>query len=294
MKTERNILIAFILNLTFSVFEFFGGIFCGSVAILSDALHDMGDAVSIGISFFLEKKSRQAADENYTYGYTRYSVLGGVITTTILVLGSAAVIYNAIKRMFCPVEINYEGMILFGVVGICVNFLAAYFTREKGSVNQRAINLHMLEDVLGWIVVLAGAVIMKFTDIRLIDPIISLGVAMFILVCALRNLKEAVFLFLERVPSGIELGEVRERILAIEGVIDVHHIHIWSLDDRENCATMHIVTNADSAVIKEKVRGEMFSLGISHATLEIEQEGERCPEENCLKNKLGVSCCHHH
>ena len=167
MKTERNIFIAFLLNLSFSVFEFIGGIITGSVAIMSDAVHDIGDAASIGISFFLEKKSKGKPDEKYTYGYARYSVVGGLITTLILLLGSVMVIYNAVNRIIEPTEIDYTGMIIFAVVGVCVNFCAAIFTREGGSLNQKAVNLHMLEDVLGWLVVLMGAIVMKFTDFAL-------------------------------------------------------------------------------------------------------------------------------
>ena len=183
MKTEKNILFAFILNLAFSIFEFFGGIFTGSIAILSDAVHDIGDATSIGIAFLLEKKSKRHPDEKYTYGYARYSLLGGVITTVILLLGSTMVVYNAVKRIINPVEIHYNGMILFAIVGVLVNFVAAFLTREGDSLNQKAVNLHMLEDVLGWAVVLVGAIVMRFTDFSLLDPILSIGVALFIQYC---------------------------------------------------------------------------------------------------------------
>ncbi|MBR2499832.1 MAG: cation transporter, partial [Clostridia bacterium] len=144
MKTEKNILIAFILNLLFSVFEFVGGIITGSVAIISDAVHDTGDALSIGISYFLEKKSKKQPDKVYTYGYQRFSVMGSLITTVILLFGSIAVIYNAIVRLFNPVEINYSGMIVFAIIGVLVNFIAAYFTKEGDSLNQKAVNLHMI------------------------------------------------------------------------------------------------------------------------------------------------------
>ena len=186
MKTEKNILIAFLLNLGFSVFEFFGGIFTGSVAILSDALHDLGDAISIGISWYFERLSKKQPDKKYTYGYKRYSVLGGLITTTVLIVGSLIVIFNAISRVFNPVSINYNGMIIFALIGASVNLCAAFFTKDGDSLNQKAVNLHMLEDVLGWLVVLAGAVIMRFTDIKIIDPILSLVVAVFILINSIK------------------------------------------------------------------------------------------------------------
>ena len=294
MKTEKNILIAFILNLSFSIFEFIGGIFTGSVAILSDAIHDIGDAVSIGISYFLEKKSKKQPDKTYTYGYARFSVMGSVITTLILLFGSCAVIYNAVIRIFNPVEINYNGMIIFAVIGALVNFLAAYFTKDGDSLNQKAVNLHMLEDVLGWLVVLVGAVVMRFTDISIIDPILSIGVAIFIFINAIKNLKEVLDLFIEKIPQDINIDEIKEHILHIDEVKDVHHIHIRSIDGHHNYATMHIVTDGDSHKIKHKVREELSEHGIVHATLELESENEHCHEEDCHIHFEHSSGHHHH
>ena len=294
MKTDRNILVAFLLNLAFSVFEFFGGIFTGSVAIISDAVHDIGDAASIGISYFLEKKSKREPDEKYTYGYARFSVVGGVITTLILLFGSVAVIYNAVLRIITPAEIKYDGMIIFAVVGVIVNLAAAFFTHGEGSFGQKAVNLHMLEDVLGWVVVLVGALVMKFTDFSLIDPIMSIGVALFILVNAVKNLSEVLSLFLERTPEGVSVEEIREHVRGVEGVLDVHHIHVWSMDGRSNYATMHIVFEGDSHKVKDAVRAELREHGISHVTLETEAEGEHCHEENCHVEEAHGTHGHHH
>lgn len=294
MKTEKNILIAFILNLSFSIFELIGGIFTGSVAILSDAIHDIGDAMSIGISYFLEKKSKKQPDETYTYGYARFSVVGSVITTLILLFGSLAVIYNAIIRIFNPVDINYNGMIIFAVVGVVVNFCAAYFTREGDSLNQKAVNLHMLEDVLGWVVVLIGAIIMRFTDISVIDSIMSIAVAVFILINAVKNLKEVLDLFLEKTPNNISIDEIKEHLMHIDGVIDVHHIHIWSMDGFHNYATMHIVTDDDSHHIKHIIRDELKEHGIEHVTLELEKSDEKCHEKLCEIHSENSHKHHHH
>lgn len=294
MKTEKNIFIAFLLNLSFSIFEFFGGIFTGSVAIISDAVHDIGDAASIGASYFLERKSKRQPDDVYTYGYARYSVIGSVITTLILLFGSLAVIYNAIVRIINPTEINYNGMIIFAVVGALVNLAAAFFTREGDSLNQKAVNLHMLEDVLGWLVVLVGAVIMRFTDIKIIDPIMSIGVAVFIFINAVGNLKEALNLFLEKAPNGTDLAEIKEHLTEIDGVLDVHHIHIWSMDGHNNFATMHVVTNGEHHKIKDAVRKELRDHGIGHATLELESENEHCHEEHCHIETNASSGHHHH
>ena len=295
MKTERNIFIAFILNLSFSIFEFFGGIFTGSVAIISDAIHDFGDAASIGISYFLEKKSKKQPDESHTYGYARYSVLGGFMTTLILLVGSVIMIYNAIDRIITPTEINYNGMILFAIVGVCVNFCAALFTRDGDSLNQKAVNLHMLEDVLGWLVVLAGAVVMRFTNFTRIDPIMSVGVSLFILVNAIRNLKEVADLFLEKTPHNIDVAEIKEQVEELDGVLDAHHIHIWSMDGQHNFATMHIITDGKPHKIKDAIREELRKHGIGHVTIEIETSDEHCLDKHChIEMNTASTHTHHH
>ena len=292
IKTEKNILIAFILNLSFSIFEFFGGMFTNSVAILSDSIHDMGDALSIGISFFLEKKSKKRPDKKYTYGYIRYSVLGGLITTCILIVGSILVIYSSVKRIINPVEVNYKGMIIFAIVGVVLNFIAAYMTREGDSINQKSVNLHMLEDVLGWIVVLIGAIIMNFTDIKIIDPIMSVGVAVFILINSLKNLKQILDLFLEKAPQNVNIDELKEHLLSIDEVENIHHIHVWSIDGYNNYATMHIVTKSNNIKeVKEKIREELEEHGICHAILETEDE--ICNEVECHPN-MHIEEGHHH
>lgn len=281
MKTERNILMAFLLNLLFSVFEIVGGAFTGSVAIVSDAVHDLGDAFSIGISYFLEKKSKRKPDEIYTYGYARYSVIGGLITTIVLLIGSVVVIYNAISKIISPTPIDYNGMIVFAVFGVAVNFVAAFLTHGEGSFNQRAVNLHMLEDVFGWVVVLIGAVVMRFTDFSLIDPIMSIGVAVLILIGAFKNLLSVIDLFLEKSPCNIRVQEIKEHIEELDGVNDVHHIHVWSIDGNNALATMHVVSDADPIITKAAIRSELSEHGINHVTIEIESSDECCSEENC-------------
>ena len=216
------------------------------------------------------------------------------LTAVILLFGSAMVIYNAVRRLFEPVEINYNGMIIFAIVGVILNFVAAYVTRDGKSMNQKAVNLHMLEDVLGWVVVLIGAVIMRFTDIAIIDPIMSIGVALFILVNALKNLKEVIDLFLEKIPGGISVEEICEHICEIDGVLDVHHIHIRSIDGQSNSATMHIVTDADAHSIKHLVREELAEHGIVHATLELERSDEDCHDKHCHIERKQEGNHHHH
>ncbi len=293
MKTEKNILIAFLLNISFSIIELVGGLCTNSVAILSDSVHDLGDALSIGISYFLEKKSKRHADNKYTYGYIRYSVLGGVITTTILLVGSILVIIGAVKRLFNPVEVNYNGMIIFAVIGIILNSIAAYVTREGDSINQKSVNLHMLEDVLGWVVVLLGAIIMRFTDVRIIDSIMSIGVSLFILIHSLKNLKKVLDLFLEKTPEDVDIEEIKHHLLEIKGVDDVHHIHVWSIDGFNNYATMHIVSKSKNIEkIKKEIREELMEHNICHAILETEEDD--CGDKECHVEFRKVPHHHHH
>ncbi len=292
-KTEHNILIAFILNISFSIFEFFGGILTNSVAILSDSVHDLGDALSIGISYCMERKSKKQADNKYTYGYIRYSVLGGIITTTILIVGSILVIIGAIKRLFNPVPVNYSGMIIFALVGIVLNFIAAYVTREGDSINQKSVNLHMLEDVFGWVVVLLGAIIMNFTDISIIDSIMSIGVSLFILIHSLNNLTQVLDLFLEKTPKGIDIDELKHHLLKINEVEDIHHIHVWSIDGFNNYATMHIVTKSKNIKkLKQIIREELAEHNICHAILETEDE--MCDDKECHVEFKENHHHHHH
>lgn len=294
MKTQRNILVAFVLNLGFAIFEILGGLVIGSVAILSDAIHDLGDSLSIGIAYFLERKSRKEPDARHTYGYLRYSVLGGLITTAILFVGSVAVIAGAIGRIFTPTPIHYDGMIVFALVGVAVNIIAAYFTREGDSLNQKAVNLHMLEDVLGWIVVLLGAVIMRFTNLAILDPLMSITVAIYILYHAAKNLLATVDLFLEKTPEGLDVAQLQAHLQEIEGVKDIHHLHLRSLDGSRHCATMHIRYAGDAHRVKELVRQELAEHGICHATLELETEDEHCHNPGCDLHTAPMPAYHHH
>lgn len=293
MKSHKNILGAFLLNMLFSIIELIGGILTNSIAIISDAIHDFGDALSIGISYFLEKKSNKKPDHKYTYGYARYSILGALITTCILIVGSLLVIIGAFKRLINPVAINYDGMILLALIGTIINYAAVHLTKNGVSLNQKAVNLHMIEDVLGWLAVLIGSIIMKFTNISIIDSIMSVGVSIFILIHSFKNLKSIIDLFLEKIPSSISIENVMKKIKAIDGVIDVHHIHIWSIDGINNYATMHVVTNKnDYKIIKQLVREELKLIEINHATIEIETKDEICSDIECsgkIKNEI-----HHH
>ena len=292
MKTEKNILVAFLLNLFFSIFELIGGIFTNSVAIISDAVHDLGDSFSIGLSYFLEKKSKKKPDD-------KYSVLGAIITNTILITGSVLVIYNAIERLFNPVDINYNGMIVLAIIGTVINVIASLVTKDGNSINQKAVNLHMLEDAVGWIIVLLGAVLMKFTEFNIIDSLLSIGLSLFILINVIKNFAEIKNIFLEKVPNNINIDEIKRKIKEIENIKDIFHIHIWKIDEENISCTMHVLVDegTDECVVKHNIRHILEHDGINHTTIEIHKGHYHEKDLECNLNELHHEhkcACHRH
>ena len=293
MRSYKKIFVAFLLNLLFSAIELVGGIISGSVAILSDSVHDFGDAMRIGASFLLEKKSERSANDNYTYGYARYSILGGLITTLILIIGSVIVCIGAVKRIINPISINYNLMIILAVVGVAINLSATLLTKDGHSLNQKAVNLHMLEDVLGWIVVLIGAVVIKFTDFYLIDPIMSILISVYILVNAIKNLWEILRIVLLKTPRNVCVKQVEDIVLAVEGVQEIHHVHLWNLNEERICATFHLVINEYKPELKKVIKEKLKAINANHVVIETELSGEVCCEKEC-KIQTHSACHHHH
>ena len=286
-KSSKNIFVAFILNLFFSIVELIGGMLTNSISIMSDSVHDFGDAISIAVAWLLEKKSEKKPDNKYTYGYARYSVLGAFITSVVLLVGSIVMIYNAIPRLLNPQTVNYDGMLLLGILGLVVNGTGALITAKGERINEKAVSLHLLEDVLGWISVLAISVVMKLFNAPILDPILSLGITLYILWHVIRNIKSVFEIFLEKAPENIKFEEFKEELIKENSDIkDIHHIHLWSADGINTYATMHVVvddniTNTKIINLKKEINHEALHHNISHVTIEIEFESEKCENEEC-------------
>ncbi len=270
MKKERNIFIVFVLNLVFSITECIGGFFIGSTAIISDALHDFGDALSIGLSYIFERKSKKSPDEKYTFGYGRFSILGGLITSLVLILGSVTVIINSIGKLYDPKNIKYNEMIVFALIGLIVNLIGLLLTHGGKSINQKVVNLHILEDVLGWFAVLVGAVMMKITNLTIIDPIISIAVSIFIFIHSIKHLKEAFSIILEKSPDKIDFTVLQNELLQIEDVDEIKDLHLWSIDEEKICATVSIATDKPQK-IKSKVKTLFSEKQIKLIAVEIDE-----------------------
>ncbi len=274
---------AFALNLIFAIIELVGGLWTNSVAILSDALHDFGDAVAVAIAIGLEKFSQKAVDAQYSYGYRRFSTLGALITGVILIAGSLFILIEAVPRLINPQKPHAEGMILLALLGLSVNGYAAYRVSKGESLNERMLMWHMLEDVAGWGLVLVGAIVMKFFGLPQLDAALAILLSLWILYNVFKNLREALQVFLMGAPTRIHLEEIHHEILKIESVRQVHHAHLWSLDGESHVYTAHLVFAAGSSfeemsVVKKKVKDLVKKYGIVEASLETEWEDSDCAD----------------
>jgi cobalt-zinc-cadmium efflux system protein len=272
---------AFWLNTAFAILELIGGLYTNSIAITSDALHDFGDSLALGTAYYFQKKSLQSKDQSFTYGYKRFSLLGAFINSLILIIGSAFILQESIKRLTHPEKANAEGMIILAVIGLGVNLVAMLRLRKKGSLNERVISLHFLEDVLGWCAVLIGSIVMLFADVPILDPILSILISCYILFNVYKNLKYAFRIFLQGTPLNINLDEIKKKILDIHGIKDIHAIHTWTMDGVYNIMTMHIVLKDQMSTqaindIKKEIRHCLHHLNIQHLTIETEFDGEAC------------------
>ena len=284
---KSNIGLAFFLNLFFTVIEFVGGFFTNSIAIISDAIHDFGDSLSLGLAWYFQKLSKKGSTKKYSYGYKRYSLLGAIINCIVLIVGSIYILSEAIPRLFSPQKTNAEGMFLLAIFGIIVNGIAVLRTRKAKSINERVVSLHLLEDVLGWAAVLVGSAIMYFTKWTIIDPILSLFIACFVLFNVFRNLKLALPILLQGVPTEIDQQHIIEKLKGIENIGDTHDLHIWSLDEEYNVLTLHIklkeILPMEKLVdLKNQVRFILKEENIKHTTIEFEMPDENCIFEDCV------------
>lgn len=278
---NQNLKIAFFLNLGFTIFEIIGGFYVNSVAIISDAIHDLGDSFSLGTAWYLDRKSKQTADSKFSFGYARFSLLGALINSLVLIIGSIYVIKEAVGRILEPEHSDADGMILFAVVGVAVNGYAAWKMSGGKSLNEKIVSWHLLEDVLGWVAVLVVAIILKFQDIHYLDPALSLLITSYILWGVISRLKETLYLFLQGVPRDIDLLEIEKKLLQVERVASLHHIHVWSLEGEHHVFTAHVKLvdiKTFNQIIQTKARMKKIisEYHFQHYTLETELDSETC------------------
>ena len=277
----KNLKLAFFLNLAFTVLEFIGGFYVNSIAIVSDAVHDLGDSLSLGTSWFLDTKSKKGSDDKFSFGYRRFSLLGALINSIVLIAGSIYVIYEAVGRILEPEHSDADGMIIFAIIGVAVNGYAAWKLSGGKTINEKVVSWHLMEDVLGWVAVLIVAIILKFEDIHYLDPALSLLITLYILWNVIKRLKETLFIFLQGIPEDINLKEVKSKLLNTEGVASLHHLHIWSQEGEHHVFTAHVKLNyiddcQQYLSVKSKVLDKLSAYDFEHFTVQFELDSETC------------------
>lgn len=278
-SSVRNVFIVFMMNLLFSVSEFIFGTLFRSTAIFADAVHDLGDAMSVGLAFVLEKQSKQHADSRYTFGRRRFSLLGALVTGIVLISGSVFAMVRSVPRLLAPTPVNYNGMLVMAILAILMNAVSAWALSRGHSRNESMLNLHMLEDMLGWIGILIISVVLRFTDWYFLDPLFSIGISLFILYEALPQVISALRILMESAPEGVDMAQVRCGLLSLPGVHGLRHLHLWSMDgETNNCAVTLFTTVADAEGqrrIRMEARQALAPFHVECSTIEIDHDPEK-------------------
>jgi cobalt-zinc-cadmium efflux system protein len=273
----KNITVAFLLNLFFVFVELIGGILTNSIAILSDALHDFGDCLSLAVAWAFQKKSSKKRDRKYSYGYKRFSLLGSVFLSGVLFITSLFVLYESFKRIFSPEQVDARGMLWIALFGLVINGLAALRLKKGTTLNERAVFLHIMEDVLGWIAVLAASIVMLFVHFPVLDPILSIAISIWVLYNVFGNLRATFSIMLQATPDSVDIDELEEKIKTLDGVISIHDLHLWTLDGESHIMTLHVVSyDADNEELKHKIIETAEPFHIDHVTIEFEKPDTEC------------------
>jgi len=279
--SSRRIAWAFVLNVCFTIIEFIGGYLTNSTAIMADAVHDLGDSLAIGFAWGLNKLSQKHANDHFTYGYQRFSLLAALINGVVISVGAILVLTQAIPRLVNPQMPNAQGMFWLAIMGVLVNGYAAYKLSDGKTLNERVLNWHLIEDVLGWVAVLIVAVVLMFVKIPILDPLLSIGFTLFILFNVLKNVQVAIRLFLQAVPDKQLHNDILKQLNNLQHVADIHHFHLWSLDGEHHVLSAHFVLTeqidfATQVSIKAELADRLKSFDLAHTTIEFELADEVC------------------
>ena len=298
MSSKIAVWLAFVLNFSFAIIEFiFGGLF-GSSAILADAVHDLGDALAIGISAFLESISNREEDSHYTLGYKRFSLLGAILTAVILITGSSLVILENISKLIEPQPVDHEGMLWLGVIAIAINLTASLIVRKGQTKNESILSLHFLEDTLGWLAVIVVAIILRYTDWYFLDPLLSLLISAFILSKALPRFWSTLKIFLDAVPEGVDIQQVKSDLEQLDHVASINQLNLWTMDGLEKNAIIHVCLEhvKHMEVCKEAIRTLLKDCGFQNVTIEVDEDlaTHRAHKRNIEELEVSQSHGHNH
>ena len=276
MKTKHTVWLAFFLNLSYAIVEFIAGGVFGSSAVLADSVHDLGDAIAIGISAFLETISNREEDSRYTLGYKRFSLLGALVTAVILMTGSVLVILENITKLFHPQPVNDEGILWLGIIAVSINVLASLVVRKGKTKNESILSLHFLEDTLGWVAVILMAIVLRFTDWYILDPLLSLVISFFILSKAIPRFWSTLKIFLDAVPEGVDIQKIKTDLAELDHVASINQLNLWTMDGLEKNAIVHVCLKEieQMELCKESIRSILKDCGFQNITIEIDADLE--------------------
>ena len=296
MKAKYAVWVAFFLNLTYAIVEFIAGGVFGSSAVLADSVHDLGDAIAIGISAFLETISNREEDNQYTLGYKRFSLLGALVTAIILMTGSVLVILENVTKILHPQPVNDDGILWLGIIAITINLLASLVVGKGKTKNESILSLHFLEDTLGWVAVILMAIVLRFTDWYILDPLLSLVISFFILSKAIPRFWSALKIFLDAVPEGVETSDLEKDLKVLPNVKSVNQLSIWSMDGLENNALVHICIEDWEQMMetKEVVRQFLEERGVQNITIEVDSSQSNHAQHRRRVRELEQKHGHHH
>ena len=276
MKAKYTVWVAFFLNLSYAIVEFIAGGIFGSSAVLADSIHDLGDAIAIGISAFLETISNREEDRQYTLGYKRFSLLGALVTAVILITGSILVILENITKLLNPQPVNDEGVLWLGIIAVSINVLASLVVRKGKTKNESILSLHFLEDTLGWLAVILMAIILRFTDWYILDPLLSLVISIFILTKAIPRFWSALKIFLDAVPEGVDIQKIKTDLAELDHVASINQLNLWTMDGLEKNAIVHVCLKEmeHMETCKESIRIFLKNCGFQNITIEVDADLE--------------------
>lgn len=298
MKTKCAVWLAFFLNLCFAVVEFIAGGIFGSSAVLADSVHDLGDALAIGLSAFLETISNREEDNHYTLGYKRFSLLGALVTAVILMTGSGMVILENMVKLFHPQPVNEEGLLWLGIIAISVNVLASLVIRKGQTKNESILSLHFLEDTLGWLAVILMAIVLRYTDWYILDPLLSLAISFFILSKAIPRFWSTLRIFLDAVPEGVDIKQVKNDLEQLDNVASINQLNLWTMDGLEKNAIVHVCLEhvKHMEVCKESIRALLKERGFQNVTIEVDEDlaTHRAHKRNIEELEAESEQQHHH
>ena len=296
MKTKHTVWLAFFLNLSYAIVEFIAGGVFGSSAVLADSVHDLGDAIAIGISAFLETISNREEDSHYTLGYKRFSLLGAMVTAVILMTGSVLVILGNITKLFHPQPVNDEGILWLGIIAVSINVLASLVVRKGKTKNESILSLHFLEDTLGWVAVILMAIVLRFTDWYILDPLLSLVISIFILSKAIPRFWSTLKIFLDAVPEGVDIKQVKSDLEQLDHVASINQLNLWTMDGLEKNAIVHVCLKEieQMELCKESIRSKLKDCGFQNVTIEVDADLETHQTHKRNMEELEASQSHGH